>query len=91
MNISACLDGWVCIPKFNKCYCIVQENSIWGKEYVTWPDANKACMAADPDGKATLTSVLSYEENDFIFRNLSGSTYGLWLGGNDRSVEGVWR
>ena len=33
---------------------------------MTWNEANHACMELDPDDEATLTSVESKEENDFI-------------------------
>ena len=54
---------------------------------MTWYEANDACMALDPDGQATLSSVKSQEENDYI----SSLTLYPWLGGTDEAEEGVWR
>ena len=45
------------------------------------------CTALDPDGEATLTSVRSQEENDFI--TVLG--YNGWIGGTDQDEEGIWR
>ena len=45
-------------------------------------------MALDPDGVATLTSIRSQAENDYVFSLISRYT---WIGGNDKTVEGVWR
>ena len=55
---------------------------------MTWSEANEACMVLDPDGQATLTSVQSSDENDYIYSLLSTSS---WIGGTDEAVEGVWR
>ena len=46
------------------------------------------CAALDPEGKATLTSIRSLEENDYI---LSLIPYVSWIGGTDAAEEGVWR
>ena len=47
------------------------------------------CAALDPDGVATLTSVRSQEENDYVFSLIY--YVNLWLGGTDEAEEGVWR
>ena len=56
---------------------------------MNWNEANEACRALDPDGQATLTSVQSSDENDYIY-SLFGS-YSPWIGGTDEAEEGVWR
>ena len=56
---------------------------------MTWSEANERCAALDPDNKATLTSVRSQEENDYIVSLLDGVIY--WIGGTDETEEGVWR
>ena len=55
---------------------------------MTWNEANVACMGLDPDGQATLTSVNSRAENDYIESLLD---YYPWIGGTDEAEEGVWR
>ena len=47
------------------------------------------CAALDPEGKATLTSIRSKEENDYILQNLT--RYVSWIGGTDAAEDGVWR
>ena len=54
---------------------------------MSWYEANDACMALDPEGQATLSSVKSQEENEYIH----SFGYNLWLGGTDEAEEGVWR
>ena len=44
-------------------------------------------MELDPE--ATLTSIQSQEENDYI-QSLLVSYYS-WIGGSDEAEEGVWR
>ena len=55
---------------------------------MTWNEANEACMVLDPDGQATLTSVQSSDENDYIQSLIVVST---WIGATDEAEEGVWR
>ena len=55
---------------------------------MTWNEANQACKELDPDGEATLASVKSKEENDFIQSLLP---YVSWIGGTDEAEEGTWR
>ena len=55
---------------------------------MTWNEANDMCKALDPDGVATLTSVRSQEENDYVQSLLS---YNSWIGGTDEAEEGTWR
>ena len=82
MILSAdCPDGWEVKPEFGKCYHYIEEP-------MTWSEANERCAALDPDNKATLTSVQSQEENNYI---LSLTDIGPWLGGTDKDEEGVWR
>ena len=54
----------------------------------TWRDAILWCGDRDPDGVATLASVNSQEENDYIFSLIDDV---VWLGGTDEAEEGVWR
>ena len=56
---------------------------------MNWNEAYERCMALDPGGVATLTSVRSREENTYVFSLLSGDS--SWIGGSDKSEEGVWR
>merc|ERR1712117_82874 len=79
---ASCPEGWVWNPNFSKCYYFIEEP-------MTWNEANERCMALDPDNKATLTSVRSQEENNYVFSLVSYST--TWVGGNDEAAEGVWR
>ena len=80
--ISACPDSWEVKPELGKCYYYIDE-------YMTWSEANLICKALDPDGVATLTSIRSQAENDYVF-SLIGSDPS-WLSGNDYLEEGVWR
>ena len=82
MIISACPDGWEWKPEFSKCYYIIHD-------YMNWYEANDACMALDPDGQATLSSVKSQEEMVYI-TSLIHDIYS-WIGGTDEAEEGVWR
>ena len=79
--VSDCPDGWEFKPEFGKCYFYIDEG-------MNWSEANNMCMALDPDGVATLTSIRSQAENDYVFSLISRYT---WIGGNDKTVEGVWR
>ena len=79
MIISDCPDGWELKPEFGKCYYFMDEG-------MPWNEANEACMALDPG--ATLTSVQSQEENDYIQSLFQDY---VWLGGTDEAEEGVWR
>ena len=81
--ISACPDGWEVKPEFGKCYYYLND------DYYTWNETNNMCKALDTDKEATLASIRSQAENDFVF-SLISSTY-TWLGGNDEDVEGEWR
>merc|ERR1712117_419255 len=78
---NPCPDGWEWNPNLSKCYYIIYT-------YTTWSEANVMCAALDPEGKATLTSIRSLEENDYI---LSLIPYVSWIGGTDTAEEGVWR
>ena len=57
---------------------------------MTWNQANDMCKALDPDGVATLTSVRSQEENDYV-QSLTLGLYNPWIGGTDEAEEGTWR
>ena len=79
MIISDCPDGWELKPEFSKCYYFINGGT-------PWSEANQACMALD--SKATLTSIQSQEENDYIqslFQDF------VWTGASDEVEEGVWR
>ena len=80
--VSDCPDGWEFKPEFGKCYFFIDEG-------MTWSEANDMCTALDPDRVATLTSIRSQAENDYVF-SLIDFRY-TWIGGNDKAVEGVWR
>ena len=83
MILSAdCPDGWELKPEFGKCYYFIEEE-------ITWSEANERCAALDPDNKATLTSIRSQDENDYIFSLIAGGD--PWIGGTDTLEEGVWR
>ena len=57
---------------------------------MTWSEANDMCKALDQDdGLATLTSIRSQEENNYIKLLYFG--YDPWIGGTDEKDEGVWR
>ena len=72
-------------PDFSKCYFYMDELMPW-----TWNEANERCAALDHDNMATLTSVRSKEESDYIF-SLIGIHLSFWIGGTDAAEEGVWR
>ena len=80
--LSVCPDGWEWKSEFGKWYCYLNDTKR------TWNDAKERCAAIDPDGVATLTSVISQEENDFVQSLMSDFS---WIGGTDEAVEGVWR
>ena len=83
MILSAdCPDGWELKPEFGKCYYLINK-------VVYWSEANEMCAALDPDGVATLASVRSREENDYVFSLIY--YVNIWLGGTDEAEEGVWR
>ena len=83
-SVSDCPDGWEKKLEFGKCYY-----SITNATNMNWNEAYERCAALDPDGVATLTSVRSQEENTYVFSLLSGDS--AWIGGTDKSEEGVWR
>ena len=87
---SACPLGWIDgrptngsnNANVNKCYILLTD------EYRTWDASNARCTEKNPS--ATLTSIGSSEENDFI-KDLCANE-GIrwpWLGGN--KIGGVWR
>ena len=80
--LSACPDDWMAKSEFSKCYYYLNDVKR------TWSDAKERCAEIDPDGEATLVSVRSQEENDFVFSLMSGYS---WIGGTDEAAEGVWR
>lgn len=80
--LSACPDGWMQKSEFGKCYYHLYDVKR------TWNDAKESCMAIDPDGVATLTSVRSQEENNFLQSLIDTWT---WIGSTDEAVEGIWR
>ena len=78
MVISVCPGDWQCNSDFGKCYCFLEGNT-------GWHEANEMCKELDP--KATLTSIGSQQENDYI----SSMTCTVWIGGTDEVEEGIWR
>ena len=80
--ISACPDAWDVNLDLGKCYYYIDEG-------MTWSKANDMCAALDPDGVATLTSIRSQAENDYVFSFIDGSQF--WIGGTDEDVEDEWR
>ena len=79
---SVCPGGWTQKSEFGKWYCYLNDVKR------TWNEAKERCAAIDTDGVATLTSVRSQEENDFVQSLMSDFS---WIGGTDEAVEGVWR
>ena len=80
--LSACPDGWTAKSEFSKCYYYLNDTKR------TWNESNERCAAIDPDSEATLVSVRSQEENDFVLSLISAYS---WIGGTDEAAEGVWR
>ena len=79
--ISAiCPEGWEGKPDFSRCYYLL---TVGGN----WSEANVACMGLDTG--ATLTSIHSGDENDYIVSILGGNS--VWIGGTDGAEEGIWR
>ena len=61
---------------------------------MTWNAANEKCRDLDHDRVATLTSVNSEAENNFILYHIAPHYLNgvmAWLGGTDEAEEGVWR
>ena len=83
MNISACPTGWERRNDFSKCYYVISDD-------MNWNDANEKCRDLDPDDVATLSSIVSQAESDYI-QSLLGDSVGSWIGGTDEAVEGTWR
>ena len=77
--LSVCPD-WTQKSEFSKWYCKLNDTKR------TWNEAKERCSVLDSDGVATIASVRSQEENDFVF-----SLGGGWIGGTDWAEEGVWR
>ena len=80
---SACPDGWTQKSEFGKWYCYLNDVKR------TWNEAKERCVAIDTDGVATLTSVRSQEENNFVQSLIDVAL--SWIGGTDEAVVGVWR
>ena len=68
--------------EFGKWYCYLNDAKR------NWNEAKERCAATEPDGVATLTSIHSQEENNFV-QSLIDDSY--WIGGTDEIVEGLWR
>ena len=81
--LSVCFDGWRWNPDFSKCYYYLNENV-----QRTWNETNEKCAALDPEGVATLTSVRSREEHNYI-RSMIDTW--VWIGGTDEAEEATWR
>merc|ERR1712117_897701 len=88
MTTAECPEGWMWNPDFGKCYYVIDDGDGDIDRFISWNEANERCAALDPDNKATLTSVQSQEENNYI---LSLTDDAPWIGGNDKDEEGVWR
>ena len=82
IHIAACPHGWEWKPQFSKCYKLSRS--------LSWNAANKECASLDPLGEATLTSIRSRKENDYM-NNFLHSASIIWIGGTDKDKEGTWR
>ena len=80
MILAVCPENWEWKPEFSKCYYYIPGS-------MTWNEANEMCMALDPE--ATLTSIHSQEENDYIFSLVIDPA--TWIGSTDEAQEGTWR
>ena len=83
--VSDCPIGWEVKPEFGKCYLSLTD------EFRSWSNANDMCKALDPDTVATLTSVQSQAENDYVFSLINDFVMSSWIGGSDEDEEDVWR
>ncbi|MFT5701254.1 MAG: putative delta-60 repeat protein [Desulforhopalus sp.] len=58
------------------------------QDYISWDAAQDAAIAADLNGvSGQLATIGSAYENNLL-RDLSTTSFGTWLGGSDKSVEG---
>ncbi|KAI8521387.1 hypothetical protein Bbelb_011410 [Branchiostoma belcheri] len=73
---KSCPSGWILNPMFSSCYLFVNEDETWDK-------AQSECSQRD----ATLTSVTSAEEQDFI---LGHCNTNVNIGFNDKTTEGTF-
>ena len=77
---SACPDDWDASADGSRCYRVFAGA-------VDWPTARDECAIEG----GTLATVHSADDNDQLFALASGlSGTAIWLGLNDRSVEGDW-
>ncbi|XP_066304554.1 lymphocyte antigen 75-like [Branchiostoma lanceolatum] len=73
---KSCPVGWILHPMFSSCYLFVNQDETWDK-------ARTECSQKD----ATLTSVTSAEEQDFI---LGHGNRNLNIGFHDKTTEGTF-
>eukprot|EP00058_Branchiostoma_floridae_P019221 XP_002604710.1 hypothetical protein BRAFLDRAFT_80319 [Branchiostoma floridae] len=73
---KSCPSGWTLHPIFSSCYLFVNQEETWDKAQTECDQKN-----------ATLTSVTSAEEQDFI---LSHVNRNLNIGFNDKATEGTF-
>lgn len=54
---------------------------------LTWNSARRYCDSV----AGYLASITSSAENKFVFNNIGTVRDGIWLGGHDSKIEGVWQ
>ncbi|WAR15832.1 PGCB-like protein [Mya arenaria] len=52
-----------------------------------WDDAKSACERVN----ASLVSITSKEEDDFINAYINGTSGTIWIGANERDMDGLWK
>ncbi|XP_052763647.1 aggrecan core protein-like [Mya arenaria] len=79
ITCKRCDEGWTMFH--SSCYKLFHHN-------VTWDDAKTRCGQAN----ASLASITSREENDFINSNLINETTvdDIWIGASSREAERTW-
>ncbi|XP_048579859.1 uncharacterized protein LOC5521691 isoform X2 [Nematostella vectensis] len=78
--LGECQPGWVKFDKF--CYLFSGISA-----YVTWSQARSTCTRQGAD----LVSILNQEEQDFLIYQSKSSSRSIWIGLNDRNIEGGWQ
>ncbi|XP_052763954.1 snaclec A9-like [Mya arenaria] len=76
--VRQCEAGWTMFDV--SCYQLFSINT-------TWDDARSACEQVN----ASLASITSKEEDNFINAFIDGTSDTIWVGGTDRQVEGRWK
>ena len=60
--------------------------------FFTWDGANTAAQALTNNGvSGHLVTITSAGENAFVMTLIASVEHSVWIGANDRAVEGVWR